>query len=784
MTDPKNVPSSRFSSGAWIVALGACAAFLIWLLVGGKSSPEAPAEDTTDNSISRSANDARKSARSAAPNLRDHAALVNRGIAAPGLADLSVSVVYDDDQPAIGVVVFARKFGEDARLYARRGIADATGMVQFGPVTPGRYKVWTNRNLAVHAEFRTIERNQVVHWTMVLPVLNRVTVRVVNEQDNPIANAEILSAPLGWRDEEAAVVGRTDESGQFRFATGLNPVLVGARARWYAASRMHYLESEQAGAFERTIRLEQPGGSVEGTVRGPDGQPIAGAVVRVGNGRLDAISVMGQSGPPLPGQSITDEEGRYLVIGAPVGLAPMSVRARDFAPAHTECHITHGVVTGKDVALSAGASIEGYVRDANGELLGKALMSFGEEGQLDYTRDVTDETGFYRLSGLEPGNVTVRGRHRLAGTAEYTFEAVAGKPHVADITIRPGRVIEGTILADGQPVATAELLARTTSEEGGWATTVYSEHDGRFRIVNVAPGDIRLSVQHDTIEAAHRTVLATDSDPIEWSVESREIPTGSIVGRVVDSKDRPAPDAQVALNRLDAAATADESTIALTRENDGGFEFPRLRDGVYQVRATSPGRAPLLMDYVVVEGGEITDLGPLIPPAGHRVTVEVLPADESAGTPPSGIIILSDQHMQFLGSQPVADITPPEFAVATGNYWFELRGMGLANQFVRRSIAGPSKVTFRARPGTAAKIRFAGTQKMSGAEEGLLVIQNDDGVAVRRNVQCGPDLPVTFSTRLRPGQYRVTYSIAKNRTPLEWHVRAGDQPSELVVIVR
>ncbi len=778
-----NSPRRR-GVGFWAAILFAVVlplAIIVWVAV---DEPVAPVNDLSGSLTDASGVANAIGAPGPQPVRRELGPLAPTVSAAQGVADLTVTVVFDNGAPGEGVEVLLRRYGESAALHAKRCIADTDGVAHFGRVRPGQFKVWTNRNLATTTEFREILGNQVVSWTLVIPAVTRVSGRVVNGSNDPVAGAELISAPMGTIGEDACTVGWTKNDGTFELVSSLNPLLIGARAHWYGPSRMHYLVSDEGGAFDVTIRLTEAGGSVEGTVRGPGGTPIAGAVVRAGTGRMDAIEVVGRSGPALPGQVITDESGHFRVVGVPVGTAQLVVRASTYASVTTSCLIAHGVVTAADIVLTPGAVVEGLVRDEAGQLLAHAVVSVGEEGELTYTRDVTDKTGFYRLSGLTPGDVQLDCRQSLVGTVVSNVHAIEGRTVNADLVVVSGRVIEGRVLVDGEPVVTADVSVQAMGRDSDWNRMVWSGTEGEFVFINVADGDIRLRVKDPSIETSELIVTMDQTESIVWEVTGREIASGAIVGEVVDYGGDPVQHATVFLNRLDVSDEDVESDSALTRESDGGFGFGELPDGYYELRVMLDGFAPTRQGDIQVQDGQMTDIGTLVALAGHEITVEVEGYKTIPGLRGGAVVILSDSNLEFLDSQPVEDTVPPMFNVPAGDYWFELRGAGLANRVLRASIQAPSKITMRAVSGISAKVRFAGTDKLASVEEGLLEIRSADGVAVRRRLKCGPGCLDQFSTRLAVGDYEVSFDLAKGGQSQSWSILDGAVNPVLQVVVR
>ena len=159
---------------------------------------------------------------------------------------------------------------------------------------------------------------------------------VVDAEDRPVAGAQV-----GWNHEDAMashdaveshdfvwMTATSDASGRWaldRIAADMLPRLYGSASHpEHTGSPMIFLKEDLA-ALEAlragTHRFQLGRGmEVKGTVVGVDGQPIAGAKVRVG-----------QSGHSGTREVKTDDSGWFLARGCAVGLQPVTAEAEGYA---------------------------------------------------------------------------------------------------------------------------------------------------------------------------------------------------------------------------------------------------------------------------------------------------------------------------------------------------------------------------------------------------------------------------------------------------------------------
>ncbi|MEA3403044.1 MAG: carboxypeptidase-like regulatory domain-containing protein [Armatimonadota bacterium] len=337
-----------------------------------------------------------------------------------------------------------------------------------------------------------------------------ITGRVVGPDGEGIAGARVATGAMPTPDEFAWLEATTDAAGRFRL-TG--PITEERRGHYVACVAQGYAVA--GGWFpageEIKLRLSDDPVEVSGTVFGRDGDPLAGAQVRL---------VMTQPHPPPPDweemaprewadwttenaviltrwsaapMATSDEDGRFSLGGVPAGSkASLQATADGYVMSGTEWLPDGGDA---EIALRRAGSIAGRVT-FRGEPIAGATVRAGPRGlnYYGYTAE-TDATGRYRITGLPAGTwlVSVKpGRDWCEGVLEGV-EVVAGEvTEGADVTLSQGAVVEGSVTwADtGEPVPEARISI-ITREGLDRVNRAHTDEAGHYAL-RVPPGAYRV----------------------------------------------------------------------------------------------------------------------------------------------------------------------------------------------------------------------------------------------------------------------------------------------------
>lgn len=258
--------------------------------------------------------------------------------------------------------------------------------------------------------------------------------------------AQMMAQMMGGKGGHST---RSDDHGSYRLAD-LPP----------GAHRLRVTHAERAmpATFAVTLRggdqqfdLDLDGNSLRGTVRDPQGKPIAGATVRArrapaagADPREQAMDAIGETmAGMLPGsrpdggaKAVTDEAGAYELRGVETGV-PLVVRAeaKGFAPASSAPVEVEraGSRTGVDVALLAAGSIEVKVAKGGGMAMVMASWAGDDPGAAPVMQMLRN--GSTTLRDLRPGKwkVVLQGMGMQSGEpAGREVEVEAGGTAVVE----------------------------------------------------------------------------------------------------------------------------------------------------------------------------------------------------------------------------------------------------------------------------------------------------------------------------------------------------------------
>jgi len=478
--------------------------------------------------------------------------------------------------------------------------------------------------------------------------------RVVDETGRPVKGAKVTAAGGGpavrgfERLDYSGDIDLTDDEGRYKLE-GLLTNTFTMTVTPPTGSGLAPIESMQGITLSmRGDRIMQDlvlvrGGTLEGTVRDADGEPVAGARVLIGSRWSPRFS------------TTTDRRGRYALKGLPSGAHDLRVEP----PADSvwipqlarRVRCLAGLRLPLDWTLKKGGIVHGIVTDARGTPVAGARLRVGLNNAGFET--TTDRNGGYRLVGVAGQNHIHHNHSRSTGRLRvyppvdvpcltYTakLDILLGVDHEVDIVLEKAGAVWGKVTdADGNGVKGVRVKAFTTDARGraksrghGWAHGVLTDADGVFKLVQLPAGQIelRVAVPKDVnfLNVTGHTVEVISEEAVLTAITLEK--GGVVAGTVTDDAGKPHAWAEVQLAKGSPGWRRMQFSFAGKRNTDrlGRFRFEKLTAGCYmaQVWGNMSGRAlaPIRFDLARSE----TKTLKLVSRRAGTIEVKVTDADD------------------------------------------------------------------------------------------------------------------------------------------------------------
>jgi hypothetical protein len=460
-------------------------------------------------------------------------------------------------------------------------------------------------------------------------------------------------APGRWRRAGEAT---TDRAGVAVLAARPGPYLAVARAPGLAPGRAEVFLPADARRERAEIVLEPPA-TLEGRVRTPAGEPVAGA-------RALAVPIVsawpGFDAPAAPPEETavaeTDATGTFRLPGLTPGVHSLSLDA----PGRRPVLVPRVGVPGVPLAVTleplgdapektpreAAATIEGAVSRPDGAPAARAgIAILAHDRREVVARAVAGPNGGFSLGGLAPGSYDLEAF--APGTSPARLRGVTLAPGArfeAHVALAGTGVVRGTV-RDGAGRPLAGVRVRALPSEEGLAVQgpreTRTDFEGRFRLAGVELGRAEVAARQDgVLSGAARAVQVQEGS--ETSLELVLPEAGVLSGRVV-AGERPPPAGTTVLALPMQRGSGTLQVARAAADATGNFAMP-LPAGEYRVLA-GPG-ADVRADeraapaFVRVEPGRTTQLRVELAAVLDR-PLEILVLEPGGAPSPGATVTLS-----------------------------------------------------------------------------------------------------------------------------------------------
>jgi len=352
---------------------------------------------------------------------------------------------------------------------------------------------------------------------------------------------------------------------------------------------------ENEDTIERTYELG-PGGGVKGRVVNKLTQiPLEGVDVYVYD-----TSNEWEISQKIPADSLTTrEDGLFNFEELPAGTCSIHfIPPQPLKPSLKNAPIKHGDMTDMgDVEMTGGGIIRGKLVQMPDEILlqGKTITLQGFSGLLGKKHTTTtDDQGRFEFKGVQSGRYSIR-------AVEYNISEFAEvmEDEANEYILRVGTgALKGVVLKNGKPQI-ANVHIRQTHIGTGRSTKTDSK--GAFEITGLVPGTWKITFYMGGYTRSVQEHVEISPDKV--TEKTFELPSGRIVGKVVNENNEPVKGARVSARLMQVADAEDgytPKTWSDESDKDGAFVIADLLSSSYAVSATKTGFGLVLVENVIV----------------------------------------------------------------------------------------------------------------------------------------------------------------------------------------
>jgi protocatechuate 3,4-dioxygenase beta subunit len=441
--------------------------------------------------------------------------------------------------------------------------------------------------------------------------------RVVDGAGEPVivfhvSASSVADGPIGLPSQRAVTDDFEAESGAFALAglvSGTWDVTV--RAEGYGSVEVPAIDFPTQEGSEPLLFVLQEAAVAEGTVYGPTGETVAGAIVEVDTGE-PAWMRLGSEGSGSP-KATSAEDGTYRLENINPGAVTLYAHGKEYARGTpTIVDLSAGGVTkGVDLHLLEGGTLTGVIYRSDGEPAADRMITVTNMGSFDTSVSQSDRRGEFRFEHLDAGKVQIVAIDRGMDMAKLVGDG-DGEPNIggllSNMKMTMVEIVDGeeTHVVLGAPPADPVHVSGRVTHAGepyfGATVTFYSgtgnlmermrmcavDKQGHYETVLDSPGFYMVAVQkihggpgQQTSVEFRRDIPAQEEVRLDFA-----IPEGRVSGRVLGPDGKPAGGARVTLTvdgPMKSGLMMGGQYSEITADENGHYDIPGLRPGTYSV---------------------------------------------------------------------------------------------------------------------------------------------------------------------------------------------------------
>ncbi len=381
----------------------------------------------------------------------------------------------------------------------------------------------------------------------VKPKLRSMTIRVVDPERKPIANArvtvramvDVFNGPVRYR-TNAEGIAQIKVPDHERLDLQL---LVWAEHRVTVGASWRHTAVQKSIPSEITFEME-PGTSFGGIIRDEQEQPIAGAKVAVSGRKQSSDGVLWFSIHDSP---TTDENGRWQSNRIPADLTGYEVKIKarhpNFAVTPAVDYKTLSLAELRNhsasLVMHTGLTVEGTITDPQGRPVAGAMVGQYVKRHSDAPRTTTDENGHYRLPPCDPGEYVLAvaadgfapNSRRVNITSDqrsFDLQLQRGESIRLRIVDQDGKPVAGAVIATGLDREIL-LLDNTRGALPGNDRNLTTDAEGRWSRLWIPEDYLTFYIRKDGYGSVQKSFKPDEQEQIvtlqagNWSVSGRVV---------------------------------------------------------------------------------------------------------------------------------------------------------------------------------------------------------------------------------------------------------------------